>query len=207
MNARYGTGPGTAARVEPPPRHSGGDMSKTACAYHEAGHVVAARVFGWYVMSAELHLKPHIHGLVETSSPSDPNKIHAAIVALAGPAAELFHRPLSRREFEHACETGWQQDVENAVKAVGAEASEDLDKAVGLEALEALDEIFILARILIEHHWAAVEQVAQALLKYRSLDVETLAWVLDEPPRAVSFCPAPPRGRPPTEPTTDETPF
>jgi ATP-dependent Zn protease len=163
-------------------------------AYHEAGHAVIARVLGVGVAYITLFPTDETNrGGAQTRSAAWLARATGdaaafvrgvetdAKVALAGPHAQLKHRPntnkkrASRDEWDSdlklaemsAVNLAWLQD--HAAPPSGSDVEISLNAEQKTEALRIFRRLQDEARALVEAHWPSVERVAKALLKYRAL--------------------------------------
>lgn len=144
-------------------------VMKYRVALHEAGHAVAALYYGF---------EPHERSVVTLRANEDEasgttgfrstswDRVHGAVVSLAGAAAECIHVAKSRQ-------TGG-----SAIISVGedlAVAAQALGYADVFDLPEALVQLLVLqARGILEggERWQAVTEMADALMERGSLDGE-----------------------------------
>jgi len=141
-------------------------------AFHEAGHIVAARLLGVEIAEVAVRFGPNPGFHVQTRSAGDQARggLEADIqVALAGGIAQQIHRPQSYREFQVADD---RQNAANAAARHCLEPGNGEDgknfRAEGDLPQEGIDLVNRLHRPtvkLIRENWLKVERVAAALLE------------------------------------------
>jgi hypothetical protein len=116
-------------------------------AIHEGGHAVAACCVGHDVVKAT------IKSVRTRYRRSDPQAVYnEAVIAAAGPTAEVFYQPLSGLKKRERWNTNWRTDRIRINRAGDAE------------------KVFAHARRLVAEHWDAIEEVASLLLAGNVLD-------------------------------------
>jgi hypothetical protein len=111
-------------------------------ATHESGHAVVARALGVQVIRATLDAVHTRHGAARHA---------AAIVAFAGPAAELRLMPMTPDHEAAKWGSAWAGDLKNCLRF--------LDAAGGLPCAPVRRE----AERLVDRCWRQIERVAAAL--------------------------------------------
>jgi hypothetical protein len=168
-------------------------------AYHEAGHAVVARVLGVSVTHVTiLSTKDDNSGAAQTRSAAwlardtgAPARIAAlrkdALVALAGPHAQVRHRP--QTNIKRATSKEWKDDIANVMNALGLAAGHAGSRPLAASDRippELIPEVQCLwsqvepeSQKMVEEYWPAIERVAKALLTHRVLhqgEVDALIW-------------------------------
>lgn len=147
-------------------------------AYHEAGHVVAARIKKIPIFEATIIPERDLDGHVLHCNPLRGIKLDcdsslqarrraesAIIVCYAGPAAQMKYSPHSWQDFHG------NDDFEMASGIAVRIYGDDVDTH-----LERLDRI---ANDLIEARWNDVVIIAEALIKEQTLDQERIEEILE----------------------------
>lgn len=137
-------------------------------AYHEAGHAVAAHILGLQVMEVSVELSVtgsdgQRWGHCRCTPSPDGNEY--ATVHSAGEAAVFLH-------------CGVREPIdEDALRVVGIAHSQfgDDPQRVGT----FIDEVQLEAQGILERHWAAVQAIATALLRYRTLHGQRAKEIID----------------------------
>jgi hypothetical protein len=123
-------------------------------AIHEGGHAVVAIAIGHDVVKAT------IESVRTRYRRSDPQAVYReAVIAAAGPTAEVFYQPLSGLQRRQRWDSVWSTDRRRINRAGDAE------------------KVFEHAHRLVAEHWDAIERVASALYRHDCLtgfDVEAL---------------------------------
>ncbi len=153
-----------------------------ATAYHEAGHAVAAWLFGYgcVIKRVSAVAEEDFLGVLEGGSPladmdpewdSAPEVVAAlendAVILNSGPVAQRRFKPRSWREYHGS------KDRSDAVSLVGKLGG-------SIEHEEALHaRLYQRAEALISAHWAEVEAVAAALIECGELSGNELIDLLE----------------------------
>jgi ATP-dependent Zn protease len=135
-------------------------------AYHEAGHVAAARLLGVEVKAAAIVPDGGIPGHVKYVTPqtSEPVSLErVAMIALAGCAAE--RRYLGAAADDHEPWHRALEDMQLASTSVEALVGSDDEEVVGAR----LEQLGLQVAALLEQHWSAVERVAARLIERKTL--------------------------------------
>lgn len=148
-------------------------------AYHEAGHAVMARFLGGRVtwVTLEPEFESGKYGITQVVWPSDWFETktgceQAAMVALAGPAAEMIHLG---EPFHPATVVEWSEDWRQADEALRSWIKQEPARFVALEHI---------ARLVVNHFyqdsvWAAVAALADELDAHETLEQEAIEEVLN----------------------------
>jgi ATP-dependent Zn protease len=163
--------------MEPSENRKRSTKSQLRIAFHEAGHVIAARVLGMPINKATIIPEHDTIGHVKYANPlrdvkldcdsSDEARRRAErtiIIIFAGPAALRKYSPGSSR-FLHA-----RGDFEEAAELAGR-----IDATI--EPL--LERLNRMAEDLVEAHWHDVVIIAEALVKEQTLDHNRIEEILE----------------------------
>jgi hypothetical protein len=133
------------------------DEIKLRAAYHEGGHIVAARLTGTPVLRASLK------SITTRYRRNDTTAVRKeAVIAASGPAAEVKFLSMTRDASKPLWNTVWFRDAEKIVQVTDR-------RAVVREARE-----------LVDRHWGHVGVVARALMDRGSLsgaEIDTLIFL------------------------------
>lgn len=148
-------------------------------AYHEAGHAVMARFLGGRVtlVTLEPEFDSGKYGVTQVVWPFDWLETkagceQAAMVALAGPAAEMIHLG---EPFHPATVHEWSDDWRQADEALQSWIKQEPARFIALEHI---------ARLVVNHFyqdavWAAVAALADELDAHETLEQEEIEEVLE----------------------------
>ena len=147
-------------------------------AFHEAGHVVVARIKGMPIHKATIIPERDTIGHVEYANPlrgvkldrddSDQARLcaeHAIIILFAGPAAQRKYSPRSWRfchgkgDFEELADLAWR------IYRSDADAQ--------------LERLYRKAKDLVAEHWRDVVITPEALVKEQTLEQERIEEILE----------------------------
>ena len=152
-------------------------MSITA--YHECGHAVMARHVGAVVTHITIEPEPGQgrYGDTQIQWAGDwrenrDSRQRAAMVALAGPAAEMIHR---QTPYHPGLVAEWAEDWRLAWTAYEPLAREERQR---LKVLEQVTQL-VFDHLYQDGVWAAVAALADELEAHESLDREMIESVLE----------------------------
>lgn len=152
--------------------------SQLRVAYHEAGHVVAARIKKMPIFEATiiperdesghvLYVSP-LRGIeldCDSSAQARRRAESAIIILYAGPAAQMKYSPHSWRDFHGKFDFEKVAELALRIDELGADA-----------LLERLDRI---TKDLVAEHWHDVVIIAEALVKEQTLDHRRIEEILE----------------------------
>jgi ATP-dependent Zn protease len=147
-------------------------------AFHEAGHVVAARIRGMPIHKATIIPECDTIGHVEYANPlrgvkldcddSDQARLcaeHAIIILFAGPAAQRKYSPRSWRFLHGKGDFKEAAHLALRIDELGADAQ--------------LERLYRKTKDLVAAHWRDVVITAEALVKEQTLDQERIEEILE----------------------------
>jgi hypothetical protein len=128
-------------------------------AYHEAGHVVAARSLGVEIKSATLSLATTRH----LNDMDAEARRKGALISFSGPMAEARHGCYTDEQCaELWCSPAWGSDLLNALR--------HLDSSGGGPCAPVLRS----ARRLVRRNWRSIKKVAAALIERGELSGDAI---------------------------------
>ena len=162
-------------------------------AFHEAGHAVAAIAHGLRVQSVSLPAAGASTTNVDRAiylAADDPNAWVEAlrvdiVVVLAGPAAQMWLRPLKSKELADDLKLAraWSTLAAflasgQSIAELGSDGKIELTEEEQAFADRLLEQCEERARQIVEEHWADIVKVAEALLDRHVLDADDLNAIL-----------------------------
>ena len=158
-------------------------------AFHEAGHAVAAIAHGLRVQSVSLPAAGASTTNVDRAiylAADDPNaRVEALrvdiVVVLAGPAAQMWLRPLKSKELADDLKLAraWSTLAAflasgQSIAELGSDGKIELTEEEQAFADRLLEQCEERARQIVEEHWADIVKVAEALLDCTVLNADDL---------------------------------
>ena len=147
-------------------------MTETITAYHEAGHAVMAYQFGATIESIDIGRDPAGPGDRYGAATivwhfdwqrSKEGRQKAAMVALAGPAAEMIH---SQEPYHPGLIAEWAEDWRQAWEAYAPLVPDDRKRLAALEQVT----VDVFGHLYSDEHWAGLAALADEIEAHQMLE-------------------------------------